>query len=97
MPYREQRPLEFYGDIRRLQHVHARRSSRAREIDESLKAPFAKTPQQWLAHPNRFDVPNVDTPKSEEEITDRPLEPKPLSTNQFRERLNMHRYYGTGR
>jgi hypothetical protein len=31
--------------------------------DDGLKAPRARTAEQWLAHPNRFDIPNVDTPK----------------------------------
>ena len=52
-----------YGGIRRLQRVHARRSDRARHIDEGLRAPLAKTPEQWLAKPNRFDVPEVDAPR----------------------------------
>jgi hypothetical protein len=51
-----------YG-IRRLQRIHARRSSRAKKIDEALNAPLAKTPEQWLAQPNRLDIPKVDTPK----------------------------------
>jgi hypothetical protein len=54
-------------NIRRLQRVHARRSKRAKRVDESLKAPIAKTPEQWLAQPNRFDVPDVDTPNSKKE------------------------------
>jgi hypothetical protein len=24
---------------------------------------LAKTPEQWLAQPNRLDIPKVDTPK----------------------------------
>ena len=56
-----------YGNIRRLQRFHARRSPLARHIDEGLKAPIAKTPEQWLAKPNRFDIPEVDAPKKSEE------------------------------
>jgi hypothetical protein len=56
-----------YGNVRRLQRVHAHRSSRAKKIDESLRAPLAKSDDEWLAHPNRFDVPDVDTPKKSEE------------------------------
>lgn len=52
-----------YGNIRRLQRIHAKRSNRAKRVDESLRAPLAKTPEQWLAQPNRFDIPEVDTPK----------------------------------
>ena len=53
-----------YGNIRKLQRVHARRSSRARRVDDLLQAPLAKSSEQWLAQPNRFDVPDVDTPKT---------------------------------
>ena len=52
-----------YGQIRRAQKFHARRSNRAKRIDEGLRAPLAKSTEQWLAQPNRFDLPNVDTPK----------------------------------
>lgn len=52
-----------YGNVRKLQRVHAKRSKRAKRIDESLRAPIAKTPEQWLAQPNRFDFPEVDTLK----------------------------------
>jgi hypothetical protein len=41
-----------YGQIRKAQRVHARRSNRAKRIDESLRAPIAKTPEQWLQQPN---------------------------------------------
>lgn len=50
-----------YG-LRKIQRAHNRRSSRAKQIDESLRAPIAKTPKQWLTQPNRFDFPDVDTP-----------------------------------
>ena len=50
-----------YG-LRRIQRVHNRRSNRAKRIDESLLAPTAKTPEQWIAQPNRYDFPDVDTP-----------------------------------
>ena len=55
-----------YGNKRRLQRIHARRSNRAKKIDESLRAPLAKSSEQWLKQPNRFDIPNVDTPKHRE-------------------------------
>jgi hypothetical protein len=51
-----------YG-IRKLQRIHARRSNRAKRIDEALRAPIAKSPEQWMQQPNRFDIPNIDTPK----------------------------------
>ena len=55
-----------YGSIRKAQRVHARRSPRAKHIDEGLKAPTAKTVEQWLAQPNRLDLPDVDTPKKKQ-------------------------------
>jgi hypothetical protein len=50
-----------YG-IGKAKRIHARRSPMAKHIDERLKAPTAKSFEQWNAHPNRFDLPNVDTP-----------------------------------
>lgn len=51
-----------YG-IRKAHRIHARRTPMAKHIDERLKAPTAKSFEQWNAPPNRFDLPNVDTPK----------------------------------
>jgi hypothetical protein len=53
--------LGYARPTKRLQQFHARRSSLARHIDEGLRAPISRTAEQWLAHPNRFDIPNVDT------------------------------------
>jgi hypothetical protein len=84
-----------YG-IRKLQRFHARRSNRAKRIDEGLRAPIAKTPEQWMQQPNRFDIPDVDTPKQstkqqeKQEETARTFEPKPLTHNQIKQRLPMH-------
>jgi hypothetical protein len=85
-----------YGNVRRLQRVHSHRSSRAKKIDESLRTPLAKSDDEWLAQPNRFDVPDVDTPKKEHEHeeTARTFEPKPLTHSQFKQKLAMHRVYG---
>jgi hypothetical protein len=50
-----------------------------------------------MNQPNRFDLPNVDTPKKsiqEEKETTRTFEPKPLTRSQIRQRLAMHKYYG---
>lgn len=92
-----------YG-LRRVQRFHNRRSKRAKRIDESLRAPIAKTPAQWLAQPNRFDLPDVDTPKdtvSKEEQDRRLAEIRRLEANRsrgshrrFRANLNAHRLYG---
>ena len=72
MSYRGHRESS-YGNIRRLQRVHAHRTSRTKRIDESLRAPLAKDSEEWLAQPNRFDVPNVDTPKHREEQAERKI------------------------
>ena len=51
--------------VRKAKRIHAKRSPMAKHIDERLKAPTAKSFEQWNAQPNRFDLPNVDTPKGE--------------------------------
>ena len=90
-----------YG-IRRLQRFHARRSNRAKRIDEGLRAPLAKSPEQWMQQPNRLDLPDVDTPK-EQETHDKQeqkqqetikFEPKPLTRSQIKQRLAIHKLYG---
>jgi hypothetical protein len=35
----------------------------AKQIDEKLRAPFARSITQWLNQPNRYDIPTIDTPK----------------------------------
>ncbi len=102
--YAERRRNSGFG-VRRLQRIHAQRSSRARRIDEALRAPLAKNPEQWLQKPNRYDIPEVDTPKKSankqeekhEETTTRTVEPSPITHREFKERLNAHRYYGVTR
>lgn len=94
-----------YGQIRRAQRFHARRSNRAKRIDESLRAPIAKSAEQWMSQPNRFDLPDVDTPttKSQEEKDAelrRQLERfeanhPPSSLRQIRANLARHKLYGT--
>lgn len=37
----------------------------AKQIDEKLKAPFARSTTQWLNQPNRYDIPTIDTPKKQ--------------------------------
>jgi hypothetical protein len=64
LSYREKPKGSGYARAsKKLQRFHARRSLNAQKIDEGLKAPRAKTAEQWLSHPNRYDIPNVDTPK----------------------------------
>ena len=100
MSYRERRPHGFYGGIRKAQRIHARRSPTARHVDERLKAPLAKSFEQWQAQPNRFDLPDVDTPKQTETKLEGnhqetvKFEPKPLSHSQIKQRLAIHRLYG---
>lgn len=93
-----------YGQTRKAQRFHARRSNRTKRIDESLRAPIAKTAEQWLAQPNRFDLPDVDTPKdkaSKEEQDRRLAEIRRFEANRLhsshrhlRANLNAHRLYG---
>lgn len=80
-----------YG-IRKAQRIHAKRSPRARQIDESLKAPLAKSFEQWNSQPNRFDLPDVDTPKRQEQ--DKPFEPRKVTHSEIMQRLNYHRLMG---
>ncbi len=49
--------------LRRAKSVQARRSGHAKAIDSQLKAPKARSVDQWLNAPNRFDLPTVDTNK----------------------------------
>ena len=53
-----------YGNqIRRARRVQARRSDHAKAIDRHLKAPKARSVEEWLSAPNRFDLPTVDMNK----------------------------------
>jgi len=64
LSYNEKRRHGFYGSqIRKARKVQANRSTWAKHIDESLKAPKARSVDEWLSAPNRFDLPNVDTNK----------------------------------
>jgi hypothetical protein len=64
LSYREHRQGHGYGgSIRRDKRVQVKRSSWAKHIDSSLKAPKARSVDQWLSAPNRFDLPNIDTNK----------------------------------
>lgn len=99
MSYRGNRTFG-YGNIRKAQRFHARRNPRAKRIDEGLRAPTAKSFEQWNEQPNRFDLPNVDTPKQSTKQEDNhqektiTFEPKPLTHSQFQQRLAMHKLYG---
>jgi hypothetical protein len=64
LSYREHRTYGSYGaNIRRAKHVQAKRSDWAKYIDSKLKAPKARSVDEWLSAPNRFDLPNVDSSK----------------------------------
>lgn len=52
-----------YGSFRKAQKFHAKRSKNARLIDEGLRAPLAKSPEQWMQQPNRLDLAEIDMPK----------------------------------
>lgn len=53
----------YGGNIRKAKRVQARRSDWAKHIDSKLKAPKARSVDEWLSAPNRFDLPNIDTNK----------------------------------
>jgi hypothetical protein len=64
LSYREHPQGHSYGGtIRRAKRVQAKRSDWARHIDSKLKEPKAKSVNEWLSAPNRFDLPNVATNK----------------------------------
>jgi hypothetical protein len=58
---------------RSIQSVQNARSSHARNLDSHFKAKLAKSPEQWMNYPSRFDLPEVDAPKPKEEIA--PVQP----------------------
>lgn len=41
------------------------RSQRSRSMDSRLKAPIAKTEEQWINDPSHYDWPNLDTPSKQ--------------------------------
>jgi hypothetical protein len=57
-----QRPRSIYGPWT-PRGIQANRSQHAKSIDNALSAPIAKTTEQWMAHPNRYDLSGVDIPK----------------------------------
>jgi hypothetical protein len=65
LSYRGKSKGSYGTQIRRARKVQARRSDHAKAIDERLKAPKAKSVEQWLSAPNRFYLPTVDTNKPE--------------------------------
>jgi len=72
----------YNGRSRRsVYSVHAGRSARSKALDNAFKAPLAKSDEQWMNAPNRFDWPNIDTPKPKPSVESKvvqevKLEPK---------------------
>lgn len=64
MSYNSKGGHGYGGTIRKAKRVQARRSSWAKHIDSKLKAPKARSVDEWLSAPNLFDLSNVDTNKS---------------------------------
>ncbi|MFB3890276.1 MAG: hypothetical protein ACE14S_12370 [Candidatus Bathyarchaeia archaeon] len=102
MGYRGHRPVNPYArPIRWVKQFHNMRSNRAKRIDESLRAPLAKSAEQ-----NRFDIPDVDVPKKslqEEQDETWKAERDALSASQptrshslthIRQNLARHKLYG---
>ena len=63
MNHRANSQGSYGSQIRRAKRVQARRTPHAKAIDTSLQAPKAKSVEQWLSAPNRFDLPTVDENK----------------------------------
>ncbi len=70
MNYRSKPKGSYGSQIRRARKVQANRSDHAKAIDRSLKAPKARSVDEWLSAPNRFDLPTVDTNKPQKEETE---------------------------
>lgn len=60
--------------------VQNNRSFRAKITDAGLKAPIAKSIEQWMDAPNRFDLPEVDMPKELVSSTNTPDNPNAVYT-----------------
>ncbi|MDD5551423.1 MAG: hypothetical protein PHS34_09200 [Candidatus Omnitrophica bacterium] len=65
-----------YGN-RSVRSFQASRSSRAIGVDAVKRAPIAKTHEQWLSAPNRFDLSEVDLPAEDSVSAPVSLPPKP--------------------
>jgi hypothetical protein len=63
LSYRGRSGNGYGNQIRRARRVQDRRSDHAKAIDTRLKAPKAKSVEEWLSAPNRFDLPTVDMNK----------------------------------
>jgi len=56
------RPITAKTGKRRVT-VKLVRSAHAVNVDRALKAPVAKSTEQWYKQPNRYDLPGVDSPE----------------------------------
>lgn len=83
---------------RTISGVQFNRSSHAKAIDAALKAPFAKTDDQWMDNPSRYDWPNVDTPKPKEvskpDINDSRFDVKTSKAEEYWRSLTPMERYG---
>lgn len=43
--------------------IHAKRSDRAKTMDEKSTSSIVTTEEKWKKHPDRYDYPSVDTKK----------------------------------
>lgn len=50
--------------LSRLLEFHESRSERAQRVDEARKAPITNDPDEWMAAPDEYDYPGVDTPSA---------------------------------
>jgi len=50
-------------NVAQAKKIHAKRSKKAREMDEKSTAKEVTTGKKWQRHPERYDYPSVDTKK----------------------------------
>ena len=59
-----------------LQDIHEMRTRQAQITDEALKATIAPTPEHWIKHPERYDIPGIDLPENKQQKQNRKPAPK---------------------
>lgn len=62
MGYKGRKHGSNYSVNRSVRSVQAARSLKAQNMDTRLRAPLAKTAEQWKNNPNHFDLNGIDTP-----------------------------------
>jgi len=50
---------------KRAKEIHRSRSEKSKRIDDRKRAEIANSFSQWKENPDRFDLPNVDTPNAD--------------------------------